>query len=183
MSLTNPTPIFAPGSFLTCTSALEFAQYEGQEFTMLDAPTVTISGVTQQTSPQARTLRIVRNMSATAVLASQVVIPSEVSTFELKRTIGPQTAADTVSYVADPGIPGTGAPQYSLYFIVVQGPTTVLNAAGAADEGDIVVSTTTSGDAATIADGSVTAKQAANKIGRCISATVAGKMGVFVDPT
>lgn len=174
-----------PGSYVIGTldagTTLMYTDREGIEFDTGDESFASAVLPNNVYSGIGRTYRIVRNMSATAVTGGQLVIPSQVSGFTAKRTIGPQTTAGDFSYVVDPDL--VTCPQYGLYLIVAHGPTQVNNAAGANDEGDIVVSTTTSGDGATIASGSVTARQASNKIGRCIAATAAttaGKMDVLV---
>lgn len=177
----------SPGTFIAGYPGLAgadgFTYLEGAEFDDNDQSWVKGTGgvLSGPRSGGGRTYRIVRNMSATAVTGGQLVIPSLVAGFGDKRTNGPQTAAAAMSYAVDPAL--ITCPQYGLYLIVVAGVTQVNNAAGANVQDDIVVSTTTSGDGATIANGSVTAVQAANKIGRCVGptgTTVAGKCDVLI---
>ena len=180
MNIANP---MQPGTFLVGTQdggvTLTSPQLEGFEFETNDETFNSIIGPKKVRSDGRRRYRVVRNMSATAVTAGQVLIPSTVSGYGDRRVNGPQTGAGTNSYVADPDLV-LAVPQYALFLIVTGGITQVSNAAGLNAVGNIVVSTTTSGDAATIADGSITAQQAANMIGRCVGNTAATKAG-FMD--
>jgi len=71
------------------------------------------------------TLRVVRNMSATAVLAKQTLIPSSVADMAHRRVNGVQTVNAALSYIADEKLPAAGVPQYDLFYVVMEGPTLV----------------------------------------------------------
>ena len=64
-------------------------------------------------------------MSATAVLAKQTLIPSNVADYGHRRTLGPQTVTAGLSYIADELMPAAGVPQYDLFYVVMEGPTLV----------------------------------------------------------
>ena len=180
MNIVNP---IQPGTFLVGTQdggvTLTYPAQEGFEFETNDETFNSIIGPKKVRSDGRRRYRVVRNMSATAVTAGQVLIPSTVSGFADRRVNGPQTSAGVHSFVADPDLV-LAVPQYALFLIVVGGITQISNAAGANVVGDHVVSTATSGDAATVTNGAITAQQAANKIGRCVGNTAATKAG-FMD--
>lgn len=179
--LMNIVNQITPGNYLAGTSALEYAYLEGFEFSTNNEQFADIVPA-NATYNGGRTYRIVRNMSATAVTGGQLVIPSQVAGFTKQRTTGPQTTAGDFSYAVDPDL--VTCPQYGLYLIVVEGVTQINNATSQADnEGDVVVSTTTSGEGASIASSAVTARQASNAIGRCVGAigtTTALKMDVDI---
>ena len=169
----NETPPFQPGFMINGLApdgvTLIYTEYEGMEFWIKDQPEQFISGPVQARSPRLRLMRIVRNLSATAVQASQLLIPSTTTGYFDKRVNGPQTTAGAVSYVADSALPTGGVPQNYLFFIVVKGPTLVLDSGGQNTVGNIVVSTTTSGTCVTVADSAASTQQVSTKIGRCLS--------------
>jgi hypothetical protein len=95
--------------------------YEGREYIVED---------TLHQSGAHLVLRVVRNMSATAVLKKQTLIPSTVADYGHRRTIGPQTVAAALSYIADELLPAAGVPQYDLFYVVMEGPTKVTSPDG-----------------------------------------------------
>jgi hypothetical protein len=92
--------------------------YEGREYEVQDE----IHG-----SGAAVRLRVVRNMSATPVTASQCVKPDTTDGMFNRRVNGVASGAAQRCYVADELLPAGGVPQYDLFYVVVDGPALAVN--------------------------------------------------------
>jgi hypothetical protein len=73
-------------------------------------------------------VKVCRNMSATPVLPGQLLLPTITATAPgdlVGRVNGVTTGAALFCYIADEILPGTGVPQYDLFYVVVKGPVVV----------------------------------------------------------
>lgn len=126
--------------------------------------------------------RVVRNMSATAVTAKQLLLPSVAITYPgdyIGRVNGVSDGTAKKVFVADELLPTVGVPQYDLFYVITEGPATVVTpAAGVAVTlGNNVVSTTTG--RATVQDmsgaTSVLGAQLNNAVGMALATITAGQ--------
>lgn len=145
-------------------------QYEGREYIVED----TIHG-----SGCHIVLRVVRNMSATAVLAKQTLIPSTVAEYGHRRVNGVQTVTAALSYIADEIMPPAGCPQYDLFYVVMEGPCLVTSPdGGSAITIDLPVVAVSSGRAQAQDLTGATAplgNQIQNRLGRALDGLTSGQ--------
>lgn len=134
-------------------------------------------------------VRIVRNINATAMIPKRIAKMS-LSGSGLEFLSQTDGFADTVGqkgYPVDEYLPAAGAPQFALYYIVVEGPATVTTAAA----GDTTISMSsmvipsTNGKVidqdTTVAAGAATFNQIQGAIGRAVKAINATDSDLMID--
>jgi len=117
-----------------------------------------------------RSYRVVQNRGSTTLQAGQCVTPSGTGGVTDIAVTGVNSTAGAMVYVVDDQCPATGVPQWGVFLVHIAGPALVNNSTGNNVVGDSVVATSTSGEAATVADGSITAAQVNRRIGICMRA-------------
>jgi hypothetical protein len=151
--------------------------YEGREYIVED---------TLHQSGMHITLKVIRNMSATAVLAKQTLKPDTsnsdgTNTFETahRRCNGKSDTEAELVHLSDEVMPSAGAPQYDLFFTVVEGPTLVTSpiaGSAIAIKGAIVATTFGKAKAQDLTGAtSVLGNQIQNRIGRALDALTVGQ--------
>ena len=156
-------------------------QYEGKEYHFEDSVYGTGTPIT---------LRVVRNLNAAPVLASQVVMPETTDPNNLYPYIGRvngqyNTTPDVggKGLLADELIPTVGCPQYDLCYVVVRGPCKALTPAAGTTLaiGQPVVPTATGAVAAGVYTGAAPAaeNEVLNTLGRSLAAMTSGQTGAL----
>lgn len=149
-------------------------QYEGKEYHFEDTVYKTGNVVT---------VRVVRNMSATAVLPSQTLLPATTDANApypvVTRVNGLAAATAVWALIADELIPTAGCPQYDLCYTVVRGPAKVISptAGTTVSVGSQVVAAATGAAAVQDLSGATTAlgNNVQNRLGRAMVALTSGQ--------
>jgi hypothetical protein len=106
-------------------------QLEGKEYWVEHVNPNSGGVVDPAVSGRRKRVRIVRNVSATAMLPKRIAkmnVGGSGLEF-LSQTNGFATVVGEKGYPVDEYLPAAGAPQYALYYVVVEGPATVVTAA------------------------------------------------------